>query len=111
MNATEECTDNTSPFRTRALCLAVHARTPNVITRLSQGLDDLFVCLKSQFIIGHVYVECSFDPVSSYFLITYCLTDVTYCLTDATDWNQINLPVQLRSGVDRLATWPIRSQT
>ena len=66
---------------TRALFLAAHARTPNMITRLAQGLDDLFVCLKSHFIIGHVFVECSFDPVSSYFLITYCLTD-------ATDWNQ-----------------------
>ena len=27
--------------------------------------------------------------VSSYFLITCCLTDTTYYLTDATDWNQI----------------------
>ena len=67
-------------------------RTPDVITRLAQGLDDLLVCLTSQFTIGHVYVECSFDPVSSYFLITYCLTDATYCLTDATDWNQIKTP-------------------
>ena len=33
--------------------------------------------LKNHSIIGHVFVECSFDPVSSYFLITYCLTDVT----------------------------------
>ena len=33
------------------------------------------------------------------------------CLTDATDWNQIQPPVQLHSGVDRLAMWPVRSQT
>ena len=97
------CADNTSPDA-RALCLAVHARTPDVITRLAPGLDDLLVCLTSQFTIGHVYVECSFDPVSSCFLITYCLTDATYCFTDATDWNQIKPPVQLRSGVDRLQT-------
>ena len=62
--------------------LAAHARTPDVITRVGQGLDDLFVRLKSHVIIGHVFVECSFDTVSSYFLIAYCLTD-------ATDWNQI----------------------
>ena len=50
-------------------------------------LDVLFVCLESHIIIGHVFVECSFDPPSSFFLITYCLTD-------ATDWNQIKNPVQ-----------------
>ena len=38
-------------------------------------------------------------------------TLVTHCLTDATDWNLTKPAVQLRSGVDRLATWPIRSQT
>ena len=81
----------TTPYRThtRALFLPAHARTPGVITRLAQGLDDLLVCRKSHLIIGHVIVECSFDPVSSYFLISCCLTDATYCLTDATDWNQI----------------------
>ena len=58
----------TTPHRThtRALFLAAHARTPDVITRLAQGLDDLFVCLKSHFTTGHVTVECCFDPVSSY---------------------------------------------
>ena len=76
--------------RTHAHFLAAHARTPpDVITRFAQGLDDLFVWLKSHFMIGHVFVECSFDTVSSYFLITYCLADASYCLTDATDWNQI----------------------
>ena len=102
-----------TPLRThtRALFLAVHARTPDVITRLGQGLGNLFVCLKSHSIIGHVFVECSFDPVSSCFLITYCLTDTTYCLSYATDRNQSETPVLLRSGVDRLAIWPIRLQT
>ena len=100
----------TTPHRThtRALFLDAHARTPDVIARLAQaqGLDASFVCLKSHFMIGHVFVECSFDPVSS-----YCLIDATYCLTDATDWNQSEPPVQLRSGVDRLAIWQIRSKT
>ena len=72
-----ECTNNTSPYaHVRTL------RTPDVITRLAQGLDDLFVCLKSHSIIGHVLVGCSFDPVSSFLI---------YCFTDATDWNQIKL--------------------
>ena len=82
---------------TGALFLAAHARTPDVITRLAQGLDDLFVCLKSHSIIGHVFVECSFDPVYSHFLIL-----LTHCLSHATDGNQIK-PVLLRSVVDRLA--------
>ena len=77
----------TTPHRTHtcALFLAAHARTQDVITRLAQGLDDLFVCLKSHFIIGHVFVDCSFDRNSSNFLITYCLTDATYCLSDVAD--------------------------
>ena len=48
-------------------------------------LKDLTICVcvsKSHFTTGHVNAECPFDPVSSYFLITYCLTDTT-------DWNQI----------------------
>ena len=90
MNATE-CVQRTPQHtNTRALFLAARARTTDVITRLAQGLDDLFVCLKSHFILGHVCVECSFDPVSSYFLITYCFTDTAYCLSYATDWNQVN---------------------
>ena len=102
-----------TPLRThtRALFLTVHARTPDVVARLGQGLGDLFVCLKSHSIIGHVFVECSFDPVSSYFLITYCLTDTTYCLSYATDGSQSETPVLLRSGVDSLATRSIRLQT
>ena len=76
---------------TRALFLAAHARTPDVVTRLGQGLGDWFVCLNSHSIIGHVFVECSFDPVSSFFLITYCLTDTT-CLSYATDGNQSETP-------------------
>ena len=51
--------------RRRGLFLAAHARTPDVITLLAQGLGDLFVCLNSHFIIGHVSVECIFDPASS----------------------------------------------
>ena len=79
------CTDDTSPY---AHAHFFSLRTPRVITRLAQGLDDSLCVWKSQFIFGHVFVECSFDPVSSYFLITYCLTDTTFCLADATDWNQ-----------------------
>ena len=48
--------------------LVAHDRTPGVITHLAPGLDDLFVCLKNHSIIGHVFVERSFDPISSYFL-------------------------------------------
>ena len=89
--------------RTHAhFCLAAHARTPDVITRLAQGR------LKSHFIIRHVFVECAFDPVSSYFLITYCLTDATNCLTDATDWSQIKPLCNSPLG---WTVWPIRSQT
>ena len=51
-------------FAALELFLAAHARTPDVITRLAQRLDDLFVCLKSHFFIGHAFVEFSFDPVS-----------------------------------------------
>ena len=88
MNATGGV--QTTPHRThaRALFLAAHARTPDVITRLAQGLDVLFVCLKSHFIIGHVFVECSFDRISSHFHVTYCLIDATCCLTDISDWSQ-----------------------
>ena len=81
-------------------------RTPDVITRLAQGLDHLCVS-KSLFTTGHVIAKCSFDPVSYYFLTTYCLTSATYCFTDATDWNQMK-PL-CSSGVVRLAVWPIRS--
>ena len=41
----------TTPHRThtRALLLAADARTPDVMTSLAQGLDDLFVCLEKSF--------------------------------------------------------------
>ena len=80
-------TVQTTPHRTHthALFLAAHARCAHTF---GPRLDDLFVCLKSHFITGHVFVECSFDPASSYFLITCCLILITYCLPDATDWNQ-----------------------
>ena len=55
-----------------------HARCDHTF---GSSFDDLFVCLKSHFLIGCVFVECSLDPVSSYVLITYCLTNATYCLT------------------------------
>ena len=37
-----------TPHRThtRALFLAAHPRTPDVVTHLAPGIDDLFVCLK-----------------------------------------------------------------
>ena len=47
------------------------------------------MCLKHHSTVGHVFVQCSFDTVSSCFLITYCLTDTTCCLSYATDGNQI----------------------
>ena len=73
----------TKPHRThtRALFLASHARTPDVIIRLAQGSTICLCASKNHSIIGHVFVECSFDPVSSCFLITCCLTDATYCLS------------------------------
>ena len=87
---------------TRALFLAAHARTPDVITRLAQGLDDLFGCFNSHSLVMSL-LNVRFLRLSRHLL--------PHCLTDATDWNQIRPPVQLRSGVDRLAIWPIRSQT
>ena len=58
------CTDNTSPYaHTRTYSRCVRLRTPYVITRLAQGLDDLCVCVsKSYFTTGQVIAECSFDP-------------------------------------------------
>ena len=111
MNVTGRVHRTPHRTHTRALFLAAHARTPDAVTRLGQGLGDLFVCLNSHSIIGHVFVECSFNPVSSYFFIKYCLTDTTYCLSYATDGNQSETPMLLRSGVDSLATWPFRLQT
>ena len=89
MNATEVYRQTLHCTHTRALSRCARLRTPDVITRLAQGLTICLCALKSHFITGRVFVECSFDPVSSYFLVTYCLTDATYCLTNATDWNQI----------------------
>ena len=84
------CTENTSPYaHTRTFSRCARLRTPDVSTHFAQGLDDSFVCFKNHSIIGHVFVECSFDPVSSYFLITFCLTDTTFCLSYAADGNQI----------------------
>ena len=41
------CTDNTSTYaHTRTFSRCARLRTPDVITRLSQRLDDLFVCPK-----------------------------------------------------------------
>ena len=105
MNATGECTDNTSPCaHTRTFSRCARLRTPDVITRLAQGLDDLFVCLKSHSFIGHVFVECSLDPVSSYFLITCCLSY-------ATDRNQIKSLCNSAQMWTVWPIWPIRSQT
>ena len=42
-------------------------------------------------IVGHVVVEHSFDPVSSYFLFICDLTDDTYCLTCAINYKQTTL--------------------
>ena len=73
-----DCTDDTSPY--------AHTRTFSRCARHMclhgwlQGLTILCV-QKSQFIFGKVFVECSFDPVSS------CLLTVYYH-TDATDWNR-----------------------
>ena len=98
-------------MHTRAIFLAAHARTPDVSTHLAPGLDDLFVCLKSHSIIGHVFVECSFDPDSSYFLLTCNLTDDTCCHLLRCRLESDQTRVQLRSEMDCLATWPVGSQT
>ena len=112
MNATGECTDNTSPYaHTLTFFRCVRLRTPDVLTRMAQELDDLFVCLKSHSFIGHVVVECSFDSVSFYFLITYCLTDTTYCLSYTTDRNQIKPLCNSAQMWTVWPIWPIRSQT
>ena len=90
MNATGGVRITPHPYaHTRTFPRCARLRTPDVITRLDQGLDDLFVCVsKSNFATGHVIAECSFGPVSTYFLITYCLTETTYCVPYAIDWNQ-----------------------
>ena len=89
MSATVGVQTNTSSSAdTRTFSHCARLRTPDVSARLAQLLDDLSVCLKSNFTIGRVFVACSFDPVSS-FLVTCCLTDANYYLTDATDKNQI----------------------
>ena len=86
---------------TRALFLAAHA---TCVTRLAQGADDSLCVWKSHFIIGHVFVECSFDPVSSYLVIAYYHTDTT-------DWNQTKPVRDSTLPVERLVIWPIRLQT
>ena len=70
VNAMESAQTIPRRTHTRAHFLAAHPRTPDVITRWAPGLDDLFVCLKNHFIIGHVFDECPFDPASFYVLIT-----------------------------------------
>ena len=55
------CTDVT--VRTRTFSRCARLRTPDVVARLVQGFDDMFVCFKNHSIIAHVSVECSFDPV------------------------------------------------
>ena len=57
-----------------------------MITRLAQGLDDLFVCLKSHIIIGHVFVECSFDPFPPY--------EPKFCIGVSSEHTPINLPTR-----------------
>ena len=70
-------------------------------------LTGLTICLCASKVIPSLvmsFVECSFYTVSSYFPVTHCVIDTAFCFTDATDWDQT-----LRSGVDRLVIWPIRS--
>ena len=45
--------------RTFSRCARSHAPCDHMF---GSRLDDLFVCLKCHFIIGHVFVECSFNP-------------------------------------------------
>ena len=75
-----------TPHRThtRALFLVAHACARQMWVHVWLKGLTICSCFKSQFISGHVSVEISLDPISSYFLINYCLTD-------ATDWNQIIL--------------------
>ena len=70
------CTDNTSPYA-HFFSLRTLARQMSC----TFGLRALTICsCASQviFIIGNVFVDGSFDFVSSKFLITYCLPDGTY---------------------------------
>ena len=83
MNPTVRCTDNTSPY--------AHTRTPDVITTFGSG-HDLFVCLRSLFVLVMSLLNVPSTPVSFYFLTTYCLTDATYCLTFTTSENSCATP-------------------
>ena len=99
------CTDNTSPY--------AHTRTFFSLRTLARqmwlhvwlkGLTVLFCVPQKSFHLWSCLCWMFLRPVSSFLL-------VAYCLTDATDWNQIKPVRTLRSGMDRLAIWPIRSQT
>ena len=53
------CTVNTSPYAHTRLFFSLS--TSYAITRLAQGFDDSLCVWKTHFVIGHVFVECSFD--------------------------------------------------
>ena len=59
-NATGRCTDNTSPYAHTRIFFAAHATCDHTFGSRAWRFS---VCLeKSHFIIGRVFVECSFDP-------------------------------------------------
>ena len=88
----------TIPHRThtRALFLAAHARTPDVITRLAQGHGDLFVCVKSHF--HHWSCLCLMFFRPRFFLSSHRLQPHRRHWLES-DWTC----ARLRSGVGRLA--------
>ena len=99
----QSCTGNTSPYAHTGTFSRCTRSRAGVIADSAQGLDDLFVCLKNHPIFGHVFVECSFDPVSSYFLFTCYLTDDTCFLSRAIDWNWTKLVCNSARG---WTAWP-----
>ena len=89
MNATGGVQLTPRRTHTRALFLVAHACARQMWLHVwIQGLTICLCVSKSNFATGHVIAECSFDLVSTYFLITYCLTETTYCVSYAIYWNQ-----------------------
>ena len=76
-------------INTRIFSRCALLRTPDVSTRLDQRFADLFVCFKSHFIIGHVFVECSFDTISSFLFASFMVYWRHLLFTGASDWNQV----------------------
>ena len=74
-----------TPHRTHGCAHFFHCGFLHVTARVAQ---DCCESSENPFIVGHVVVEHSFDPISSYFLFTCDLTDNTHCHTYAINWKQ-----------------------